>query len=164
MRLKRSTTSVRRINPQFVWAELRVDRSKIDRLGVFADEPIPRDTKVIRYTGEKITNRQAERRWARRLLAGKNPRVYTIQLNRHWAVDGAVGGSGAEFINHSCDPNLTVRKMRGQVFLYSRKTIRAGQELTVDYGFRCEPCHCGARTCRGTICGGCGRRAKRRRE
>lgn len=155
--LKRTDKLIKRINPQFAWAELRVNRSRIDRFGVFAAETIPRHSKVIQYTGERIGPRLADRRWARRLLAGKAQRIYTVQLNRQWVIDGSVGGSGAELINHSCDPNLTVHKRRGQVFLFSRKRILAGQELTVDYGFRCPPCHCGAKNCRGTMCQ-CGRR------
>ncbi len=144
------------INPRYAWAQLRVGRSAIDRFGVFASEPIPRNKKVIQYTGQRITKGQAQRRAAMRMLAGKYQRVYTIQLNQRWVIDGSVGGSGAELINHSCDPNLTVRRLRGQILLFSWKRIRAGQELTIDYGFRCcEPCHCGARNCRGTMCTGC---------
>ena len=31
---------------------------------------------------------------------------YLARLDSYWTVDGADGGSGAEFVNHSCDPNL----------------------------------------------------------
>ena len=140
----------RRINPQFAWVQLRVGPSRIDRFGVFAGEAISPGQKVIEYTGEKINEREAGRRAAKRLLAGEE-RTYDIWLNRRWIVDGSVGGSGAEFINHSCDPNLTVRKTRTRIFLFSRKRVRAGQELTVDYGFRAPPCQCGDSNCRGTM-------------
>lgn len=152
--MRRRRKTAQRINPQFARVRLQVGRSPIDRFGVFAGETIPPDKKVIQYTGERISKREADRRAAKRLLAGEE-RIYDIWLNRRWIIDGSVGGSGAEFINHSCDPNLTVRKTRQQVFLFSRKRIRRGEELTVDYGFRAPPCHCGARNCRGTMCSGC---------
>ena len=132
---------------------LRIGRSRIERYGVFAGEAIPARKRVIEYTGERISEREGLRRAIKMLWAGKAGRIYTVRLNRRWKIDGAVGGSGAELINHSCEPNLTMRKIHGQIFLYSFRKIRAGEELTVDYGFRCSlPCHCGAAKCRGTMC------------
>src|ERR1700675_505138 len=109
--------------------------------------------RVIQYTGERISQREAMRRTVRMFLAGKAGRGYLVRLNRRSSLDGSVGGSGAEFINHGCDPNMTMRRIRGQVFLYSFRKIRAGAELTIDYGFRCShPCRCGSSKCRGTMC------------
>lgn len=119
---------------------------------MFAQEVIPRGNRVIQYTGERISQREACRRAAHISFARNAGRIYLICLNRRSTLDGAVGGSGAEFINHSCDPNLTMRRLRGQIFLYSFKRIKAGEELTVDYGFRCCPCRCGSAKCRGTMC------------
>jgi SET domain-containing protein len=132
---------------------LRIGRSRIERYGVFAGEAIPARKRVIEYTGERISEREGLRRAIKMLWAGKAGRIYTVRLNRRWKIDGAVGGSGAELINHSCEPNLTMRKIRRQIFLYSFRKIRVGEELTVDYGFRCSlPCHCGSAKCRGTMC------------
>jgi uncharacterized protein len=144
---------VPRLNLKLANFKLRIGRSRIERYGVFAGEAIPARKRVIQYTGERISEREGLRRAVRMLWAGKAARIYTVRLNRRWKIDGSVGGSGAELINHSCDPNLTMRKMRGQIFLYSFKKIRAGEELTVDYGFRCSvPCRCGSSKCRGTMC------------
>jgi SET domain-containing protein len=136
---------------------LWVRASSIDRRGVFSAATIPARRKVVQYTGEKIPLAEAVRR-ARRILFGKRKgpkRLYLARLNRGWVLDGAVGGCGAEFINHSCDPNLFVRKSDGQIHFYSKKRIGKGQELTIDYRFGPSPnpiaCHCGSRKCRGTI-------------
>ena len=132
---------------------LRIGRSRIERYGVFAGEAIPPRKRVIQYTGERIGEREALRRAMKQLWAGKAGRIYTVRLNRRWKLDGSVGGSGAELINHSCDPNLTMRQIRGQIFLYSFRKISTGEELTLDYGFRCSClCHCGSSKCRGTMC------------
>jgi SET domain-containing protein len=142
-----------RLNTKLACFKLLIRGSRIERFGVFILETIPRGKRVIQYTGERISAREAMCRTARMFLAGKTGRVYTVRLNRRSMLDGSVGGSGAEFINHSCDPNLTMRKTGGKIFLYSFRKIRAGEELTVDYGLRCScPCHCGFSNCRGTMC------------
>ncbi len=142
-----------RINPKFACFPLHIRRSRIERFGVFAEVPIPSGKRVIEYIGERISDRESMRRLIRKFQSGKSERTYLARLDRRWKIDGSVGGSGAEFINHSCDPNLTMRQLRGQIFLYSFKKIRAGEELTVDYGFRCScPCRCGSAKCRGTMC------------
>jgi SET domain-containing protein len=145
--------AVPRVNPECSCFRVYIRGSPVDRFGVFAGEMIPAGKRVIQYTGERISNREVTRRTVEQFLAGKAERIYLVRLNRDWKIDGSVGGSGAQFINHSCDPNLTMRKIRGRIFLYSLRKIRPGEELTADYGFRCAfPCHCGSRHCRGTMC------------
>jgi uncharacterized protein len=144
---------VPRVNPKLANFKLRISRSRIERFGVFAGEAIPPHKRVIEYTGKRIGAREALRRAIKMLWTGKAGRIYTVRLNRRWKLDGSVGGSGAELINHSCDPNLTMRRIRGQIFLYSFRKIRTGEELTVGYGFHYScPCRCGSRKCRGTMC------------
>ena len=66
-----------------------------------------------------------------------------------------MGGSGAEIINHSCDPNLYTKIFKGHILYMSKRNIRKGEELTVDYMFSKNigrvPCSCRASNCRGTI-------------
>lgn len=125
---------------------LRVARSRIHRWGVYADQTIPAGRKVVEYAGEKINRREAKRR---------EDTHYLFELDKYWTIDGAVGGSGAEFINHSCDPNLATRILRGHILYFSRRRIAKGEELTVDYNFDWDAermkCACGSKRCRGTI-------------
>jgi len=103
---------------------------------------------VIEYTGERISRRETCKRAGKRLN-------YIFTLDAYWSLDGSVNGSGAEFINHCCDPNIVARIVRGHILYYSRRAIRKGEELTVDYHFAKNvekvPCSCGAKNCRGTI-------------
>lgn len=136
------------VNPLFTGFRLRARASAIHRLGVFADQDIPKGHKVIEYTGERITVKESERRW--------NPkRSYLFELTTRTHLDGAIGGSGAEYINHSCDPNLKTRIVRRHILYYSTRDITAGEELTVDYRYDHDtermPCHCGSPKCRGTM-------------
>ncbi len=136
------------INPRFTGFRLEIRASKIHRRGVYALERIPAQRKVIEYTGERISRRETKKR-------GQGSLTYLFSLDDYWTLDGAFGGSGAEIINHSCDPNLRSCIMRGHILYYSNRLIHPGEELTVDYRFSDKiekaPCACGAAKCRGTI-------------
>jgi SET domain-containing protein len=136
------------INPRHACFRLRLGVSKIHRWGVYAAEAIPPNKKVIEYTGERISRRETKKR-------SERPLNYIFTLDAYWSIDGSAGGSGAEFINHCCDPNVFARIVRGHILYYSARTIRKGEELTVDYRFEKHvekvPCSCGSPHCRGTI-------------
>jgi uncharacterized protein len=141
-----TTNDTPKIDPSKTRYRLRLGRSQIHRWGVYADQAIPAGRKVIEYTGQKINRRETKRR---------EDTHYLFELDKYWTIDGAVGGSGAEFINHSCDPNLATRILRGHILYFSRRRIAKGEELTVDYNFDWDvermKCICGSKRCRGTI-------------
>jgi SET domain-containing protein len=149
------SVNVPSIDPRFARFDLCVRRSRIQGWGVSAAEPIPRGRMVIEYTGEKLSPKQAYRRLLKTCLNPRTRKLTMFRLNRYWRVDGAVGGSGAERINHCCDPNLKVRITGGRILFFSKRRIRAKEELTIDYGLSPKtfvmPCRCGARKCRGTV-------------
>src|SRR5215831_18712797 len=136
------------IDRRFARFRLKIRESSIHRRGVFALERIPKGRKVIEYTGEKISRRETKRR-------GQGSITYLFTLDSYWTIDGAVGGSGAEIINHSCEPNLYSKILSGHILYMSKRDIRKGEELTVDYLFDKDigrvPCSCQAQNCRGTI-------------
>jgi uncharacterized protein len=144
-----------RIDPRYACFKLRIGRSRIHRRGVFADETIPAHRKVIEYTGARINSKEAARQLASLGSAKSNYVTYLFELNRHWVIDGAVGGCGAEMINHSCNPNLRQKIYKGHILLMSGRKIKRGEELAYDYRFDNEAqrvrCVCGSRKCRGTI-------------
>ncbi len=136
------------IDFRYACFRMEIRESRIHRRGVYALECIPARRKVIEYTGEKISRRETKRR-------GDGPVTYLFTLNDYWTIDGAVGGSGAEIINHSCDPNLYAWILKEHILYMSRRIIERGEELTVDYRFSDDvakvPCRCGSVKCRGTI-------------
>ncbi len=138
------------INPEYAVYRLVIKPSKIHRWGVYAGENIPARRKVIEYTGERISRKETRRR-----SDEQNRLIYLFTLDNYWTLDGAVGGSGAEYINHSCDPNIVTIVTKGHILYMAKRAIRKGEELTVDYHFSKDieevPCSCGASTCRGTI-------------
>ena len=131
--------------------QLEARPSPIHRFGIFTAQAIPANVRVIEYTGERISYREAERRRER-------PYLYLFWVAPGRLIDGAVGGSGAEFINHSCEPNLVVDIAEGRVFFASLREIATGEELLLDYRVRADtsdappmPCRCGAASCRGFL-------------
>jgi uncharacterized protein len=110
---------------------------------------------VIEYRGERITRLQARRRYLKGLRQRGPKRFYFRAISKRWLLDGAVGGSGAEFVNHSCDPNLVTRRVCGHTHYYSCRQIRKNEELTVDYYYDPDAprvrCRCGSPKCRGTV-------------
>ena len=143
------------LSPASTFFPLRISPSSVHGFGLFALGAIPRGRKVIEYTGERLPTRRAARRLIKLMAPGRPKRIYIFQLNRNWYIDGAVGGSGAERVNHCCDPNLMARRIRGRIFYFSRRRIRAGEELSIDYALHPETfrirCHCGSPRCRGFL-------------
>ena len=138
------------IDPRFAAFRLLVKPSKIHRWGVYAGEEIPPRRKVIEYTGERINRKETKRR-----SDEQHRMIYLFTLDNYWTLDGAAGGSGAEYINHCCEPNLVTEIRQGHILYMSKRTIHKGEELTVDYHFGKDIeeviCKCGAPGCRGTI-------------
>lgn len=139
------------------WYEVRT--SAIHAQGIFAKCDIPADTKIIEYVGEKITKAESERRAQARLAKSRETgeaAVYIFNLNKKQDLDGGQPGNVARLMNHSCDPNCEAIQSRGRIWLCARRAIKAGDELTFNYGFDLEnwedhPCLCGSKRCVGYI-------------
>lgn len=139
---------------------LEVRSSPIQGLGAFAVTNIRRGTRIIEYTGERITSTEADRRYDDD--ATMHPRVLLFSVDRRTVIDAGVGGNEARFINHSCEPNCIAVTDKRRVYIEALQDIEAGQELVYDYNLTREDddprdlkrrytCHCGAATCRGTM-------------
>lgn len=140
------------------WIELR--QSPIHGLGAFALKPIPKGTRLIEYTGEKISNAEADRRYDDEAM--KHHHTFLFILNSRTCVDAAFNGNQARFINHSCAPNAEAVIERGHIWIEAIKAIPEGAEIVYDYQYeddaeyteedlRFYACRCGAPNCRGTI-------------
>lgn len=134
--------------------------SPIQGTGAFATTTIPKGTRIIEYVGEKISNREADRRYDDETMNRHHTFLFT--LNDRYVVDAAVGGNESRFINHSCAPNCEAVIERGHIYIEALENIPPGTELAYDYAYeRADDhtqddealyvCRCGAATCRGTI-------------
>ena len=117
-------------------------RSKLHGFGVFAAEPITKNTRIIDYAGELIRNSRSGVREARYLKKGA---IWVFRVNRTWSRDAAVNGNIARFINHACKPNCWFDVVDKTIWIRASRSIRAGEELTYDYrteGDQTIPCRC----------------------
>lgn len=136
-----------------------VRSSSIHNRGIFAKCDIPYDSPIIEYVGEKITKAESTRRGDALINRAKKTggaAVYVFTLNQRYDIDGAKGRNPARYINHSCDPNCEAFIIRGRIWIYSLREIKAGEELTYNYGFDADtwdehPCRCGSKRCVGYI-------------
>lgn len=139
-----------------------VRRSKIHGRGVFALTDIPKGTRLMEYTGERITHREADRRYAAE--HEHSPHTMLFSVDEKIVIDATHQGNSARFINHSCAPNCEAIAEEGRIFIDTIRRIPAGGELTYDYNLvleerhtpavkRAHACFCGTRTCRGTLLG-----------
>jgi hypothetical protein len=124
-------------------------QSAIHGIGGFAKADIAAGTRVIEYIGEKITKAESLRR-------SESNNEYIISLDDTHDLDGNVPWNPARFLNHSCDPNCEAEPDGGRVWIVARRGIRAGEDITFNYGYELEdyrehPCRCGADGCAGYI-------------
>ncbi len=138
---------------------LGISSSRIHGLGVFAQEAIAQGSRIIEYTGEIISDAEADCRYDDRTMDRHQTFLFSLADGR--CIDGAVGGNDARFMNHSCDPNCEAVEVNGRIWIETIRPIALGEELTYDYGYkRLEGddalasfygCRCGASICRNTI-------------
>src|SRR5687768_9329668 len=105
-------------NPSFA-----VRRTDIG-LGLFALRPFPKGKRMLEYTGSLITNEEADRKGGRYLFA----------IDEKRALDGSARTNLARYINHSCRPNAEAFIYGRRVWIYSKREIRSGEALTINYG------------------------------
>jgi uncharacterized protein len=137
-----------------------VRRSTIQGRGCFAVREIRKGERIAEYTGERITWKEADRRYDDDGM--RRHHTFLFAVTSRTVIDGAVGGSDARFINHSCDPNCEAVDDRGRIFIEAVRRIAPGEELFYDYAYARDAsttaedeqlylCKCGTAKCRGTI-------------
>src|SRR4051812_29470760 len=93
-------------------------------LGLFTLAPIPKDQRIIEYVGPIITNEESIKK------GGK----YYFELDDKRVIDGRARSNKARYLNHSCRPNAMAYTTGRRVWIWALRTIKAGEELTIDYG------------------------------
>lgn len=137
-----------------------IRRSRIQGLGAFATERIPRGTTIVEYAGQRLSPAEADARYPDD--ATQRHHTFLFAIDDDVVIDAAVGGNEARFINHSCDPNCDAVIEEGRIWIEAIRDIAPGEELAYDYAYELKerhtpaakrrfPCNCGAGNCRGTL-------------
>ncbi len=101
---------------------LRVGRSQTG-LGLYTQEPIPKGRCIIEYTGRQISKKEEY----------ESNSKYLFEVSKTKTIDGASRSNKARYINHSCRPNCEIEIRKEHVYVFSKRAIKAGEELTYDY-------------------------------
>ena len=134
---------------------VEVRASSIHGSGLVATADIPAGDVVAHLGGRIVSTDQLRRRLA--AADSRDPSRYvdtiTVTEDAHLVLPA---GGAIHYLNHSCDPNV----WHTDAFtIAARRNVRAGEELTIDYGthsglstFRMD-CSCGSPPCREVITG-----------
>lgn len=141
--------------------------SSIHGNGVFADEPIRKGERIVRYKGTLRSHKEVDRLYGDQ---DENGHTFLFTVNDEYVIDANEGGNVARWINHSCDPNCESvieendkgKAHKDKVFIEAIRDIKPGEELTYNYGIVLEErytpklkklweCRCGSKKCTGTM-------------
>src|ERR1700704_549678 len=101
-------------------------RSVVHGLGVFAARRIRKGTRIVEYLGERVSHREAGRRYERR--SSRDSHTFLFVVDRGVVIDAGLNGNEARFINHGCDPNCESVTEERRVFVEAIRTIQPGEE------------------------------------
>src|SRR5215475_948188 len=123
-----------------------VGTSRIAGKGLFAAQPIKKDTRIIQYIGQRISKEET----AERLYQGNQ---YIFEFNDRYDIDGKTLKNKARYINHSCDPNCDILITQRTIWIVAKRDIQEDEELSYNYGFTAKQYRCtyGAKNCCGYI-------------
>ncbi len=102
----------------------KVKQSKVSGDGLFATQKIAKDEYIITYTGEYITDTEANKRKSK----------YIFEIDDTHSIDAQDEKNTARYINHFCEPNVEARIVNGEIRFYANRDIDKGEELGFDYG------------------------------
>jgi len=105
--------------------EVKVKRSSAG-LGLFTLEDIKKGQVVIEYTGERISQAEANRRGGR----------YLFEVTDDLVLDGKAREHTGRYVNHACKPNAEAEhdEDEDRIYIRAKKKIRVGEEVTYHYG------------------------------
>lgn len=121
-------------------------------LGLFTLDPIPANEKIVEYKGPVVTDEEVER------SGGK----YFFQLDDNRSIDGSSRSNIARYLNHSCKPNAKGFTTGKKIWIWSLRSIKAGEQITIDYGQDYLNAHMKNKECKCEVCIAKRQTAKRR--
>lgn len=157
-----------RLDSTTAQASLQIAPSGVHGRGVYTTQLIPEGTRVIEYTGQRMS-------WEDAPNDENDPHTFNFGLDNGEVINPEIGGNEARWINHSCEPNCEAIEEDDRIFIYAMRDIEPGEELSYDYALELdEPitkktiqefkCQCGTSRCRGTMLEVKKRKTRKRRK
>jgi uncharacterized protein len=111
-------------------------------LGLFAGEDLPKGACLIEYQGRLISEKEEY----------ESKSKYLFGVTKKKTIDGQARSNTARYINHSCQPNAEVEIKNERVWIFSKRKIKIGEEITYDYGKEYWDEHIKPKGCRCSKC------------
>lgn len=124
-------------NKKIINKKYRVGRS-FAGLGLFAIGDFKKGDFIIEYIGPILADKQADAKGGR----------YLFSLAKNKTIDGSGRENIARYLNQGCKPNCeAINEDDKKIVIHAKRAIKAGEELTYDYGKEykeefCNPCLC----------------------
>lgn len=95
-------------------------------LGLYTTAPRKKDDHIVEYTGDRISEDEANER------GGK----YLFTVEKNLVIDGRDHKHLARYINHACKPNCyaEIDVDERKVHIRAKRALTEGEELTYHYG------------------------------
>ncbi|KAG1661637.1 hypothetical protein FOA52_007518 [Chlamydomonas sp. UWO 241] len=111
-------------------------KSTVQGWGAFLQGSCGEDDFLGEYTGDLITQEEADRRGR---IYDRMNNSYLFNLNEQWVLDARHRGNKFRFANHSPKPNCKVRLLMvdgdWRVAVYANRSITPNEELFYDYRY-----------------------------
>src|SRR6058998_4000704 len=89
---------------------IEVRQSAVHGHGVYATHFIPKGTRIIEYTGQRVS-------WEAAPNDEDDPHTFNFGLDNGEVINPEIGGNDARWINHSCDPNCEAAEEEDRIFI-----------------------------------------------
>ncbi len=122
----------------FYFHHIEVKDSLVHGKGIFASIDIPEEETILLIEGDVIDGNECERR------EEEENNVYIFWNGDDCYID-TNNSEKIKYVNHDCDPNCYVDEWDTSTLqLVALRDIKAGEELTIDYGYEeiYENCNC----------------------
>jgi SET domain-containing protein len=117
--------SATKTTPKYTFpGDLKVKKG-INGLGLFTTVPMKKGDCIIEYVGDILTTDEE---------VNERGGQYLFEVSKKKTIDGSLRSNTARYINHSCRPNCEVDIIKTRVFIYAKRNIKPGEELSYDYG------------------------------